>query len=153
MWIVHSTLYFGHKQTLCLPNKYLKKERFCISDSFTTRSTLNSFSTKWSKSKYICIVNFEKIRRETLIISNFLIFIYSRVGVLRYTFFSLPLWLKNLSIEILDIINKYWQKSSRTTSYDHFRLFSLFKTYWGRRNSALKCALTSFLTNQSSTVP
>ena len=75
MWIVHSTLYFGHKQTLCLPNKYLKKERFCISDSFTTRSTLNSFSTKWSKSKYICIVNFEKIRRETLMISNFLIYI------------------------------------------------------------------------------
>ena len=34
-----------------------------------------------------------------------------------------------------------------------FSLFLLFKTYWGRRFLALKCAITSFLANQGTTVP
>ena len=34
-----------------------------------------------------------------------------------------------------------------------FRLFVLFKTYWGRRYLALKCAVTSFSANQGPTVP
>ena len=34
-----------------------------------------------------------------------------------------------------------------------FRLFKLFKTYWGRRYLALKRAVTTFSANQGTSVP